>query len=439
MPKASGGGSSGTSCFPRPERRGHVEGLSGFAHCADLEASRKTHIALCVQRSHPFLRVALRRFWEHGGGCVAYSWGMKWWVLVLICLVEIASADWRVALPGWRYRFPEDHASHAGFKTEWWYFTGNLKSAEGREFGYQLTFFRQGVREPGSGPVRSRFVVDDMKFAHFAVSDITNSRFHHFQSISRGAFGEAGFDDGARIAWIQDWVCERTGTNNFRLKASEDGVAIDLQLTAEKEPVIHGRTGVSQKAEGEGRASHYYSLTRLATRGVVTVDGKPHEVSGTTWFDHEWATNQLAEHQKGWDWFSLHFVDGTELMIFQIRTEDGRSDPHSAGTFVFEDGTDVQIGQAGFSLEPVGWWRSAKTAANYPVEWRISVPALELSLDIKARFPGQELAAEPFAYWEGAVRATGTRGGKEVEAVGYLEMTGYAGRIVGLQAPGAGK
>ena len=82
------------------------------------------------------------------------------------------------------------------FKTEWWYFTGRLTGAKGEIFGYQLTFFRQGLRPPGArGGTTSRFIVDDLKFAHFAISDIRGQQFHFQQKLSRGAFGEAGFGD----------------------------------------------------------------------------------------------------------------------------------------------------------------------------------------------------------------------------------------------------
>jgi len=354
-------------------------------------------------------------------------------MLAVFCREGLAA--WRPALAGWEYRFPADHGSHPGFKTEWWYFTGNLRSGEGRDFGYQLTFFRQGIREPGAPAFESCFVVGDVKFAHFAVSDISRERFFSFQRLVRGAFGEAGFDQGDRVAWIRDWTCERTGPHGFRLSAKEGEISLDLELSSAKPPVLHGRNGVSQKAEGEGRASHYYSLSRMETKGRLMVGGRAFEVSGASWFDHEWATNQLAAHQKGWDWFSLQFEDGTELMLFQIRTDDARRDPHSSGTFVFEDGSDLKIGQAGFELEPTAWWRSEKSGGNYPVEWRLSVPALELDVEIKARFRGQEFTAEPTVYWEGAVSASGTRNAKPVKAVGYLEMTGYAGKITGLQAP----
>lgn len=372
-----------------------------------------------------------------GGLFHAYLFCVRRILLFLLCaaLCRGWGADWRPAIPGWNYRFPADHGNHPDFKTEWWYFTGNLHSDDGRDFGYQLTFFRQGVRGPGSPSVQSRFVVSDVKFAHFAVSEISPARFHHFQRLSRGAFGEAGFDRSGMLAWIGDWICKRTGAETFQLAAGEKDISIALDLASTKNPVVQGREGVSQKAEGEGRASHYYSLSRLKTVGRIGIAGKTYAVSGTSWFDHEWATNQLAPYQKGWDWFSLQFQDGTELMVFQIRTDDGKTDPHSAGTFVFEDGSDLKLGQAGFELVPVAWWRSEKTGANYPAEWRLTVPALDLDLDIKARFRQQELTANPFAYWEGAIRASGTRSSKSVEALGYLEMTGYAGKMTGLQTP----
>ncbi|MFZ9920824.1 MAG: lipocalin-like domain-containing protein [Terrimicrobiaceae bacterium] len=354
-------------------------------------------------------------------------------VLVFAC-VATASAEWRTALPGWNYQFPPDHGAHPDFKTEWWYFTGNLQSADGQDFGYQLTFFRQGVIEPGRAIPGSNFLQRDMKFAHFAVSDIGAKKFHHFQKISRGAFGEAGFEDGQRLAWIDNWSCERIGPHDFRLHAEDGEVTIDLTLRSKREPVIHGRDGVSQKSEGAGRASHYYSLTRLETEGTIRLGKTTHAVSGLTWFDHEWATNQLAKHQTGWDWFSLQFDNGAELMIFQIRTKDGGRDAFSSGTWMAADGSNTKIDLADFSLEPVDWWKSPETQARYPVAWKISFPAKQLTLTVRARFPAQELAAEPFSYWEGAVGAEGQLGGAPIRGKGYLEMTGYAGGIVGMQA-----
>ena len=341
--------------------------------------------------------------------------------------------DWALSLPGWQYEFPRDHFSHPDFKTEWWYFTGNLTAADGRELGFQLTFFRQGVRRGDEAD--TRFAVDDIKLAHFAVTDITGRKFRFAQKVSRGSFGEAGFSDGDRIAWIDDWALHLTGPGRFRLEAKDADFALVLDLTAEKEPVFHGEDGVSRKAEGEGRASHYYSFTRLAAEGTVTLGGRETAVEGWSWFDQEWATNQLTENQTGWDWLSLQFEDNTELMLFQIRLKDGGRDPFSHGTWIDADGNTIPIKDGDFELVPGRVWRSKDTGGDYPVEWKLRIPKLDLELEVTAAMDEQELVLQPIAYWEGSVRGRGMRDGQAVQGRGYLEMTGYAGGLVGLQAP----
>ncbi len=357
------------------------------------------------------------------------------------CALSGASgAEWRAALPGWRYEFPRDHRTHPDFKTEWWYFTGNLRDGTGRRFGYQLTFFRQGLRPPSArGAATSRFVVGDLKFAHFAVTDVDGKRFRFAQEISRGAFGEAGFDaaetDGAsRLAWIEDWNLALTASGGFALRANQDGARIELQLESAKPWAIHGQAGVSQKADGAGRASHYYSGTRLVTRGSVTIEGRHFAVTGESWFDHEWATNQLTPEQVGWDWFSLQFDDGSELMLYRMRTRGGGADPNSSGTFIAQDGTMQHLGREAYTLEPTGYWTSRETGGRYPVAWQISVPSLGLTAKVGTPVREQELVLEPIAYWEGVIDIAGTRGAAQVRGHGYMELTGYAGALVGLSS-----
>src|SRR3954471_13046594 len=115
-------------------------------------------------------------------------------VFAVAFAVDAHGGDWKVAEPGWQYEFPRDHHGHRDFKTEWWYFTGNLFDADGRRFGYELTFFREGIRPVTTrDPSASRFIVDDLKFAHFAITDIAGKQFRFEQKMRRGAFGEAGF------------------------------------------------------------------------------------------------------------------------------------------------------------------------------------------------------------------------------------------------------
>jgi predicted secreted hydrolase len=354
--------------------------------------------------------------------------------LILAIAAGAFAADWQMAQPGWRYEFPRDHHLHPDFKTEWWYFTGNLADASGRRFGYQLTFFRQGIRPLAQRSLDlSRFVVVDLKFAHFTVTDSAGQQFHFEQKTSRGAFAEAGFGDGDRLAWLDSWDLRMDADGVFRLRAEGNDAAIDLRLTSRKDPVIHGDGGISQKASGPGHASHYYSLTRLTTEGELRVDGKPFSVTGDSWFDHEWATNQLAPEQVGWDWLSVHFNDGTELMLYRMRLENGSADPSSSGTFVAANGATTHLPAPTFEMAPIAWWTSNATKARYPIGWQVDLPEMKLRFTVRAVLENQELALLPLAYWEGAVDIVGTRDGKATKGRGYLELTGYAGPLRELQ------
>jgi len=361
-------------------------------------------------------------------GIAGFKIRMADWIAVLA--MGCVAADWQIATPGWPYNFPRDHHAHDAFKTEWWYFTGNLTNNRGRRFGYELTFFRQGIRSPiERAGTNSRFIVDDLKFAHFTVTDPAGKRFLFHQKVSRGSFGDAGFGDGNRLAWIDSWNLRLNADGSFDLAADVLDAAIQLHLVTQKPPVIHGSGGISRKAQGTGHASHYYSLTRLETSGRMRVRKESFTVSGESWFDHEWATNQLAPEQAGWNWISAQFEDGTELMLYQMRLTNGAIDPSSSGTFVREDGTSVSLTSADFQMTPESFWKSAGTKANYPIGWRIAVSKEQLEFIIEPVLANQELVFSPLIYWEGAFDLIGTRGSEPLRGRGYLELTGYAGSL----------
>ena len=363
--------------------------------------------------------------------------------------------DWLRALPGWTYRFPADHLVHPDYKTEWWYFTGNVAAAGGKEYGYELTFFRQGVMAPAeravppvAGGDRSRFVQNDFKFAHFAVSDLAQGRFYYTQRLSRGAFGDAGFapdypTNAPPFVWLDDWTLTAEADGSWRIRAKADDpvpMSIDLRLDPRKPPVIEGTDGVSQKSAGLGNASHYYSYTRMATQGTLGVGtGAPAlPVRGESWFDHEWASNQLGADQIGWNWFCLQLDDGTEVMLYGMRRKDGSIDPVSSGTFVAAQGAVEHLRQEDFQLRPLQTWKSPKTSAVYPLVWRVTIPGHSIDVTVRARLDDQELALPQISYWEGATKITGTGPAGPLAGHGYMELTGYAGHLMGLQQPRAG-
>lgn len=334
-----------------------------------------------------------------------------------------------VAKRGYQFEFPRDHFSHPCYRTEWWYLTGNLSTAKGRRFGYQLTFFREAVDNPYTNP--SRWRVDDLYLAHFAITDIAGKDFFYMQRISRAGIGLAGADADAQRIWNGPWSATVDGAT-WTLQAADGKNEIQLKMKSLKSPAIQGTNGISQKADGAGNASHYYSLTRIETNGELRFQGTAYTVSGLSWMDHEFSTSQLASEQIGWDWISLQMEDGTEWMLFQLRRKDGSLDAHSAGSFVDKQGRVEVLTASDFEMKPLEEWTSLATGARYPIQWRIRVLGRGLDLVITATLPQQELLTKQSTgvnYWEGSIEAQGTLQGKPANGRGYLEMTGYAGPL----------
>jgi predicted secreted hydrolase len=339
------------------------------------------------------------------------------------------AAEFRLALPGYTFSFPRDHYSHDEFRTEWWYYSGWLRAGSGEEYGFQVTFFRSGLAEARANP--SRWAAKNLYLAHFAISDISQKSFTYFERVNRAALGQAGANEKEFHVWIGDWEVTGDGTAQ-RLRAKEDGFAVDLNLRSQKGPVMHGKNGVSPKGKGRGHASHYYSLTHLTTEGTLKVRGKSFPVSGLGWMDHEFGSTELNPDQVGWDWFSLQLDDGTELMLYVIRNADGRPDPYSAGSFVEADGRSVDLRQVDFSVEVLDSWKSPRGKGLYPMKWRLKVPRVGLDVTVTPAFPDQELdtaKSTRVIYWEGAAIAEGAFQGRRLTGRGYVEMTGYAERF----------
>jgi predicted secreted hydrolase len=347
-------------------------------------------------------------------------------ITATLLLLQPLAAQYRTALPGYRYEFPRDDFDHPDFRTEWWYYTGNLKSTDGRRFGFELTFFRQAIsRDPAK---TGAWDLKDLYLAHLALSDLDGGKFYHAERINRSGPGIAAVSESLGRIWNGNWQIQWHGSDQ-ELKAVDPRFQLRFLLHGEKPPVIHGENGVSQKSEGPGRASHYISLTRLTSSGVVDLGNKQFEVDGTSWMDHEFFTHQLESDQAGWDWMSIQLEDHTELMLFHIRRKDGSIDPYSAGTYVDAHGHATHLRSEEFMLQPAGeTWTSPRTGAGYPIQWKVSIAKLNIELEAKTPLQSQELtgiAGLVPSYWEGAIVLSGRRNQRPLDGVGYLEMTGY--------------
>ena len=213
-------------------------------------------------------------------------------------------------------------------------------------------------------------------------------------------------------------------SGEVRLLADGGDVALDLLLTQTLPPILHGDGGLSAKGPEPGNASYYYSQVRQETRGTVRIGEETIGVTGLSWKDHEYSTSALSEGAIGWDWFSMQFDNGSSLMFFQIRREDGTLEPYSSGSFIAADGTVTHLTREDWSLAVLDEWTSPTSGATYPADWRIEIESLDLLLEGRPLMPNQELSVST-VYWEGASEFSGTLAGQPVSALGYVEMTGY--------------
>ena len=339
------------------------------------------------------------------------------------------------ASPNYEYSFPRDHFAHPEFRTEWWYYTGNVASPEGRRFGFELTFFRLAVEKEKAG--EGSWAIRDLHLAHLALSDLDGGRFHRTERLNRSGPGLAGADFAQGRIWNGNWQVrwlapeDRLGRQH--LQATSEDFAFDLELSPRKPAVIHGPDGVSRKSAELRHASHYISFTRLAVSGKVRVGAETHSVSGTAWMDHEFFSDGLAADQVGWDWMSIQLENNTELMLYRLRRRDGTADPFSSGTYVDSAGHAQYLSAQDFVMDPGDVWRSPETSGRYPVRWRVSVPSLRIVLECRTELSAQEIVNRRQVapnYWEGAVSFEGFVGDEEIHGVGYLEMTGYDKPVV---------
>lgn len=326
------------------------------------------------------------------------------------------------------WSFPADHGAHPEFQTEWWYYTGNLATEDGRRFGYQFTVFRRALT-PEAGESGSEWRSTQAYMAHFTVTDVEGAAFYQAQRFSRGAAGLAGAAAEPRYrVWLDDWAVEASddAATSLRLAAASPEVAVDLTLEQAKPPALQGDHGLSPKSGVPGNASYYYSLTRLLTSGTIRIGAEMFAVTGASWMDHEFSTSALGPDAQGWDWFGLQLGDNRELMLGQIRLVDGEIEPAFGGLLVEADGAARYLSASAFGIEATRWWTSPHTGATYPAAWTIAVMLDEgksLTLEVEPLLADQELR-EGIVYWEGAVWISG-----DATGYGYAELTGYHGTM----------
>ena len=387
-------------------------------------------------------------FWSIGAILLFIGLGFGFWYAAdeepeIEASVSVAEAMGGGNLEGYKratgpraFIFPEDHGPHPGYKTEWWYYTGNLFTESGRQFGYQFTIFRNQLNPPegdtDSLAFGKNWKTNQLYLGHFAISDVQNKSHVFEERYSRGAAGLAGAQSDPYRIWVEDWEIRRIDFNsatnkNFPVQITasmEDGPSLNLSVSPDKPLVLQGEQGYDRKGEGVGNASYYLAFTRMQSSGSIKIDGESFEVSGSSWMDHEWSTSALDVGQEGWDWFSIQLSNGYDLMYYQLRNQDGSVSKFTTGSLISPEGEKTTISPSDVQIEVLDRWESPHSKSVYPSSWKMEIPKFDLSLKMTPLFPDQEMNVS-VRYYEGTLSVSGEMNGEEIGGNGFIEMTGY--------------
>ena len=316
--------------------------------------------------------------------------------------------------PGKTFAFPADHGPHPDYRIEWWYVTANLLDSAGAACGAQWTLFRLAMARRTTGGWANQ----QIWMGHAVVTRADAHRYS--EAFARGGVGQAGVETKPFRAWIDSW--EMRGSDRMReetiapleLNASGMDFSYTLRLDADRPLVLQGDAGYSKKSE-RGQASYYFSQPYFKAAGSITIDDKPHEVTGLAWMDREWSSQPLASDQTGWDWLSLHLTSGEKLMLYRLRQKDGHNDLY--GNWIEPDGRSIEIASTDNSMTPTAL--TEIEGRKIPTAWRIAIPSRSLTIECIPLNPRSWMGTS-FPYWEGPISFKGSHSG-----LGYLEMTGY--------------
>ena len=323
---------------------------------------------------------------------------------------------------------PRDLWAHEAVQTEWWYYTGHLTTDSGRKLGFEWVFFKRRTDLDRFAVVPVRLIGNPYYFAHFAITDHEAKTFRYAHRKSANGI----FDLPARASKthyylsIGDWSARESHRMHHLRASLEDGPVFEIALQPAKPVVLNGEGGVSFKDAGE--ASRYFAYTRMDAEGDIVIDGNAEHFTGSAWMDREFGTWTATENQKGWDWFSIQFDQGSELMCYQLRDGEGHMSPYSSGTFVDPSGNFTRLTATDFEIVTLGAWKSRQTEAEYPSGWRIKAPKFGIDVQVMPVLQDQELdtrGTTMVVYWEGACKVKGFMNDEAVSGNAYVELVGY--------------
>jgi predicted secreted hydrolase len=308
-----------------------------------------------------------------------------------------------------RVSFPEDEGAHPESGMEWWYLNATVSDNLGHDYNAMLAYFNKKSPRP---PLKIISIADlDAEVFYHEVPSIYDL------VAAQPVYAEEKLD----LRWDDYDRWYRTDDKSYRysLRAKGDTIGFTFELAQDKDPLMVGGDGLIDWTEG---STYYYSLTRLQVTGQIEIEGRTIDVTGIGWMDHQWM-DTIAE--KGWRWFSIQLDDQTDIICWNICDLDGTVESSDL-TMMLADGsiyhtTDLQ-------LSPTGFWQSPSTEQTYGTTWTLREPKRDVELQIKARFPEQEIILlkeipqYTWQIWEGGTTVSGEIDGESVTGIGYAEL-----------------
>ena len=287
-----------------------------------------------------------------------------------------------------------------------WFLVANVSDGD-HEYGLLLHYVTRG---PGED--RSTVTITDITGDNY-VSDMVG------QGTIKGR--ERGFEfESGNIRWVAD-------DETMQLQATAEGGKYKIALsTRRKGPVFAYNATAFIPLFGKDVANWQYSFPIMETTGTLTIDGKIHNITGTSWFDRQWGPlplEALASGESRWLWIAVRLSNGDVLALWSVtgsRDYDWVTIQHADGSYTVSEMPSVLNTSADL-------WTSAKSGRRWPARWTVAIPGQDASLEVTLTNLGQELLPPKGDTVSGpAIEATvnvrGSVRGASVTGQGFVEL-----------------
>ncbi len=247
-----------------------------------------------------------------------------------------------------------------------------------------------------------------------------------------------GGGSGAEAVAVRSYVSmeapQADPSKNIEVKAlmidepSLTEVEFDLTFSQQGRPFYVFGTGIEPSATEQSleKDNYYFSFTRLAAKGTITIDGEEFEVSGTTWMDHEYGYFGGGDSSDRVRWLlqDMQLDNGYSISNAGIIGEGYKPEigvtVDSYATIQDDEGHLYYVAT---KVTPVGeLWTSPTSGNSYAQQFRVEIPSFGADITVSTMLQDQEFALPTASVYEGIAHAEGTLLGSPVKGDSWIEQ-----------------